>query len=112
MYLNLRMPGMCHSLLGMQQSAERQGGALLPGRGLAVLGRGRGLWGLRDGQPLPSSLGLLLQPGYQRLHCALSWGLGPSCAGVEAGGGTPWGGCPLPVLFWLVFPGSSAPGGW
>lgn len=75
-YLSLRMPGMCHSLIGMRQSSERQGGALLPGRGLAV----QGLWGLRAGQPLPSSLGLLLQPGFQRLHCALSRALGPSCA--------------------------------
>ena len=30
MYLNPRMGGMCHSLIGMKQSAERQGGALLP----------------------------------------------------------------------------------
>ena len=29
-YLNPRMGGMCHSLIGMEQSAERQGGALLP----------------------------------------------------------------------------------
>ena len=29
-YLNPRMGGMCHSLIGMKQSAERQGGALLP----------------------------------------------------------------------------------
>lgn len=103
-YPNPRMPGMCHSLIGMKQSAERQGGALLPVRGLTV----QGLWGLRAGQPLPSSLGLLLQTGYQRLHCALSRVLGPSCAREEAGGGTPWGGCSLPALFWLLWPGSSS----
>lgn len=106
--LNPRMPGMCHSLIGMKQSAERQGGALLPVRGLAV----HRLRGLRAGQPLPSSLGLPLQLEYQRLHCALSRGLRPSCAREEAGGGTPWGGCPLPALFWLMFLGSSARGGW
>lgn len=76
-YPNPRMPGMCHSLIGMKQSAERQGGALLPVRGLTV----QGLWGLRAGQPLPSSLGLLLQTGYQRLHCALSRVLGPRVPG-------------------------------
>lgn len=75
--LNPRMPGMCHSLIGMKQSAERQGGALLPARGLAV----QRLWGLRAGQPLPSSLGLPLQPGFQRLLCALQRGLGPCVPG-------------------------------
>ena len=29
-YLNPRMCGMCHSLIGMKQSVERQGGALFP----------------------------------------------------------------------------------
>lgn len=82
-YPNPRMPGMCHSLIGMKQSAERQGGALLPVRGLTV----QGLWGLRAGQPLPSSLGLLLQTGYQRLHCALSRVLGPSSLVCQGGGG-------------------------
>ena len=73
-YLNPRMGGMCHSLIGMKQSAERQGGALLP-RGPTV----QGLWVLRAGWPLASSLDLLLQPGYQMQNCALSRTLGPSC---------------------------------
>ena len=73
-YLNPRMCGMCHSLIGMKQSAERQGGALLP-RGPTV----QGLWVLRAGWPLASSLDLLLQPGYQMQNCALSRTLGPSC---------------------------------
>ena len=74
-YLNPRMCGMCHSLIGMKQSAERQGGALLPSQ-RPDSARTMGPEGWAAPPVLPD---LLPQPGYQRLQSALSRTLGPSC---------------------------------
>lgn len=43
-----RMGGMCHSLIGMKQSVERQGGALPPVRGVSTV---QGLWVPRAAAP-------------------------------------------------------------
>lgn len=75
---------MCHSLIGMKQSAERQGGALLSSQ-RPDSARTMGPEGWAAPPILP---GLLPQQDIK--GCIVLWaGLGPSCAREEAGGGTP-----------------------
>ena len=90
----------------MEQSAERQGGALLPGqRPDRARTMGPEGWAAPPTLPGPPAAA-----GYQRLLCAPNWGLVLRVPGRRREEGHRWEAVPS-QLFWLVFPGALAWGG-